>query len=268
MFIQISTLCLALTCCQAGVPSRDLFDATKKIKIAMYDFDKTIVRNSLGEDVLNKCKATLGGECSEAGQMEKTWNDMFTKNETLGKYYFNYGIQDDFVYYTAGNGKTRLDRLVLHLKRLQDKKIGLYMVSTSWEKVPAKEWANFIIAVFKSVGINKFFDADKVLTLDDPGPGIPADKGAVIEKKLKELSLRPDDAIFVDDSASNIKTAKGKVDTLWIQQRDGMDFSEMGHVETRAIGPMWCGTDTTSGATTASTAILFTSLTTISAMLC
>jgi hypothetical protein len=47
-----------------------------------------------------------------------------------------------------------------------------------------------------------YFTMETILPLADPGAGIAADKGAVVEGKLGELSLGASDAIFAHDSQS------------------------------------------------------------------
>ena len=54
------------------------------------------------------------------------------------------------------------------------------------------------------------FPTDHIFALADPGPGKSADKGALIKAHMAKHGILPHQALFADDSAGNIKSAKGK----------------------------------------------------------
>lgn len=72
--------------------------------------------------------------------------------------------------------------------------------------------------------------------MDDPGIGISADKGSLIEKTCheNEMNINRDECLFVDDSAGNMVSAVGKCDLLWIESKSGMDGSDFNYLETRS----------------------------------
>ena len=48
------------------------------------------------------------------------------------------------------------------------------------------------------------------MTLGDPGPGLPADKGSLIKKHMRLRGVSSAAAMLVDDSKSSMVSAKGK----------------------------------------------------------
>jgi hypothetical protein len=67
-----------------------------------------------------------------------------------------------------------------------------------------------------------YFPMETILPLADPGAGIAADKGAVVEGKLGELSLGASDAIFAHDSEGNfLSSVQGTLaaETVYVQPR-------------------------------------------------
>lgn len=67
--------------------------------------------------------------------------------------------------------------------------------------------------------------------------GITGDKGAVLREKMNELGIKQDQCIFADDKTGNLDSAKNDCDTLLIQERAGMDFTDIEYLEQRARLP-------------------------------
>ena len=115
------------------------------------------------------------------------------------------------------------------LKNLRSKSISVKIVSTSWYPITADQWQEYLYYVSNLLGLG--FVKEEILTLDDPGPGLSADKGAKIreDKNLEEGYL--DTAIFADDSSGNIKSALMVCNTLYIIKRKGLSFTDMSYIK-------------------------------------
>ena len=114
-----------------------------------------------------------------------------------------------------------------------------------------------IWAIIQYVEFEEYFPRDHILGLDDPGPGIQADKGSKLKEKLDELDMGIEKAecIFADDKLGNLNWAncngydadgdscddyggtRNYCDTLLIQEREGMDGTDMNYIEARGILP-------------------------------
>ena len=114
------------------------------------------------------------------------------------------------------------------LKNLRSKSISVKIVSTSWYPITADQWQEYLYYVSNLLGLG--FVKEEILTLDDPGPGLSADKGAKIreDKNLEEGYL--DTAIFADDSSGNIKSALMVCNTLYIIKRKGLSGRDMKYI--------------------------------------
>eukprot|EP01084_Bolivina_argentea_P314989 545629_1 len=206
-----------------GMPTRDLLDITTKTNVSFYDFDKTMTVFSWGGVIRDLCNASASLTCTNN-------EDMVTALDSLG---------DAEANVTAAMGGTdRINRLKEHFGRVMssDSTVeNIFILSTSWAPVPAEGWKNFIFRNFELAGLDTIFPKEKILTLDDPGPGEPADKGGEIETKLTALSLTAEKCIFSDDSSGNVASAAGKCDTNYLTARKGMDETDLNYVEARAI---------------------------------
>lgn len=120
-----------------------------------------------------------------------------------------------------------------------------------------------ISAVIAKVGLSDYFPDSQILGLDDPGPGIQADKGSELSAALDALDfdVSMDQCIFLDDKLGNLNWANCEgtdadgdscsdyggtrqiCDTLLIQEREGMDGTDMNYVEARGILPATSSTD-------------------------
>ena len=114
------------------------------------------------------------------------------------------------------------------LKNLRSKSISVKIVSTSWYPITADQWQEYLYYVSNLLGLG--FVKEEILTVDDPGPGLSADKGAKIreDKDLEEGYF--DTAMFADDSSGNIKSALMVCNTLYIIRRKGLSRSDMKYI--------------------------------------
>eukprot|EP01084_Bolivina_argentea_P272481 463948_1 len=176
-----------------GEVTNDLVELTVATKVAFFDFDKTTTIYGIGGTVLKECQggAEYGEDdttCSAVGELTTFFNNMANPTLTATM--------------ALGND-SRIARLKESYARAADDDStidNIYILSTSWKPVPAAEWASFIHEVFRLGGITEFVEAN-ILTLEDPGEGYTADKGAVLQAKLDELKITDQNAcIFSDDS--------------------------------------------------------------------
>ena len=118
--------------------------------------------------------------------------------------------------------------IVNFLKKLRSKSISVKIVSTSWYPITADQWQEYLYYVSNLLGLGFF--KEEILTVDDPGPGLSADKGAKIreDKNLEEGYL--DSAMFADDSSGNIKSALMVCNTLYLIERRGLSRRDMKYI--------------------------------------
>ena len=76
-------------------------------------------------------------------------------------------------------GPESLGRIKEFVNRLRSAGASVKIVSTSWYPVTEVQWKQYL---FNVTGLlNLGFSSDEILALADPGPGLSADKGAVIQ---------------------------------------------------------------------------------------
>mmetsp|Transcript_51854 Transcript_51854/g.46544 ORF Transcript_51854/g.46544 Transcript_51854/m.46544 type:complete len:281 (+) Transcript_51854:40-882(+) len=237
----------------AGEPSVQLVDLTSQTLTVFYDFDRTLLVESFGGKVLDRCYEIFNrsedvDDCAGSGEMIQAL-------ETF----------PDARIISAFGNETRLAQLKNHLDTLLSSSNALngglfYILSTSWEAVPALEWEKMIWEIIQIVELEDYFPRDNILGLDDPGPGIQADKGTKLQTKLASLDIdiTMSQCIFADDKLGNLNWAncegtdadgnscedyggdRAICDTLLIQEREGMDGTDMGYIEARGILPAVC----------------------------
>merc|ERR1711871_15021 len=108
----------------------------------------------------------------------------------------------------------------------------VFILSTSWWPVTAEQWRAYLLLCDSVTKLG--FDADHIIALGVKSPGKGADKGAAIQSKLQDLGVSPGQCLFADDASDNIQSATKKCDTLWVQQRRGLEESDMHFVMSRA----------------------------------
>ena len=121
------------------------------------------------------------------------------------------------------NGTDRLEKIKEFLGNLRifsDVKI----LSTSWYPITENQWKEYLFYVSDELKLG-FAYAD-ILTVADPGPGLSADKGAKIQTDAGKSKNYLKEAIFADDSWGNIKSARNVCQTLYINERKGLDSQD------------------------------------------
>ena len=101
-------------------------------------------------------------------------------------------------------------------------------MNPTWYPITADQWQEYLYYVSNLLGLGFF--KEEILTVDDPGPGLSADKGAKIreDKNLEEGYL--DSAMFADDSSGNIKSALMVCNTLYLIERRGLSRRDMKYI--------------------------------------
>ena len=116
------------------------------------------------------------------------------------------------------------------LEELRSKSITVKIVSTSWYPITADQWQEYLYHVSELLGLG--FLKEEILTVDDPGPGLSADKGKKIrEDKNVEPPIFLDTAMFADDSSGNIKSSIMVCNTLYIIERKGLSETDMKYIK-------------------------------------
>merc|ERR1719410_2441514 len=151
-----------------------------------YDFDRTFTITDFGTQIIALCDPFCSYErcnCDGPGELVAT-----LRNQNNA-----YQLVID-----ALGGEARKQMIANHLQKANQKCQKRFIVSTSYYNIPAKEWGDFIFTTFQVGGLGWLVPRDIVLTLDDPGEGIAADKGAVVAETLAGISLTAEYGIFMD----------------------------------------------------------------------
>eukprot|EP00483_Globobulimina_turgida_P000558 UN00558 len=248
--ILTSLSVFAISSVYAGEPSRDLFDVDVATTVAFFDFDRTLLIESLGGKVRDLClnlSINTSQGCSGEGDMVAAL-DAYA--DTVGR------VEQAF------GGEERIERLKAFFDRLLESgssipdETHLFVLSTSWEPIPSVQWEDMIFVVLETVGLDVYFSRARVLGLDDPGPGIQADKGSRAEAELVDLGITVmAECIFADDKLGNLNWAncdgfdadgdscddyggtRRICDGLLIQERAGLDGTDMNYFEARSRLP-------------------------------
>lgn len=220
-----SSLCVA----NAGVPSlRWISDAKEPVTHIYLDFDNTIVVDGFSEVVRNAfCKTEEYPDCF----CEPLCNDTMGLVTTLySGTTLNGTAFDPITDLTKSfGGPTRLQRIKSFIDRLRSRNGNVKIVSTSWAPVTEEQWLAYLLNVTSTFEFG--FNENTTLSLEDPGPGLSADKGEVIKSDMEMDEINFDGALFADDSANNIKSAKAVCNTLLLPKRVGLDGTDCAYME-------------------------------------
>ena len=116
----------------------------------------------------------------------------------------------------------------IFLAKLRSENISVKIVSTSWYPITADQWQEYLYYVSDLLGLG--FLKQEILTVDDPGPGLSADKGTKIQEDNQLEGGFFDNAIFADDSSGNIKSALMVCNTFYIIERKGLSRKDMKYI--------------------------------------
>ena len=128
-------------------------------------------------------------------------------------------------------GADRLETIKSFLKQLTGAGAKVKIVSTSWFPITENQWKEYLFYVSSELKLG--FLKDDILTVADPGPGLSADKGAKIQKDQKDAGGNGGylkQAIFADDSWGNIKSSRNVCQTLYINERKGLDVEDREYI--------------------------------------
>jgi len=127
----------------------------------------------------------------------------------------------------AFGGEARVAALHSHFALLRAANITMGIVSMNFTAVIKK-------ALDRIGTLGQFFGAESIIGRDSAiMRRNDNDKGAVISVLMKSNGMRFEQALFVDDSARNIKSAQGICSTLRVCARKGMDGANMRAIEQR-----------------------------------
>lgn len=225
---------------EAGIVTKPLREFTEKVDDVYLDFDETISTDKLSMHIRNIFCATTNSSicpCGKGGGIACDDPDAMVKaietlpNKGLPNITRSIGGEPKAGYMKIG----RQAAMKSWLGRLRKAINGrVFIMSTSWYPVSAIQWKNFILYVSKKVEFG--FDAEHVLSIADPGPGLASDKGSVIKANMKKTGATFEKAIFADDSAGNIKSAKDVCNTLHVSKRLGIDDTDRDYIEALVSG--------------------------------
>lgn len=66
----------------------------------------------------------------------------------------------------------------------------LWILSASWSPVPGKSWAGYLQYVWSKLGNSQTIPPRRIIGINDPGPGLAADKGAELKKICSSKEYR------------------------------------------------------------------------------
>jgi len=216
--------------------STPLANQAKKLRVVFWDFDKTITVGSFGDHYLTNCDPNCMNYTSYSCTCNATVNyfgDFYTSNYS-GKVLGGSGQALNGSDMRGLNGTDRRDRLLVTLQHLAGNGVDIRMLSTSWVWIRNDSWAYFLNEVMKDAGINGWFNTSNIMTLDDPGSGISADKGSKAKAYMDSKGWTGEEGILVDDSQGNIDSCAGKLGYLQIYPRTGFATDTLVWLEARS----------------------------------
>ena len=107
--------------------------------------------------------------------------------------------------------------------------VTVKIVSTSWYPITAAQWQEYLFYVSGILELG--FTKDEILAVDDPGPGLSADKGAKIREDNDGTNEFLNNAMFADDSTGNIKSSIMVCNTLYMAKRKGLDNYDFDYIK-------------------------------------
>ena len=122
----------------------------------------------------------------------------------------------------------RLEDIKGFLQDLKNAGATVKIVSTSWFPITENQWQEYLFYVSNELELG--FAKDDILTVADPGPGLSADKGAKIQMDAGVEGTYLNQTIFADDSWGNIKSARDVCQTLYINERKGLDLQDRAYL--------------------------------------
>ena len=115
------------------------------------------------------------------------------------------------------------------LADLRAKNVAVKIVSTSWYPITEAQWREYLFYVSETTGLG--FRREEILTLNDPGPGLSADKGQKIREDMGIEKGFVKTTMFADDSKSNIKAALEVCNSLYIIRRQGLEKKDLRYIK-------------------------------------
>lgn len=170
--------------------------AASSVQLVFYDFDQTISKLHLYE--------RLDG--GDTAALEK-----LTDHELIAVF----------------GGEDRVAALHTHFSLLRSANITMGIVSMNYVTVIKK-------ALDRIGRLGQFFCAESIIGRDsDIMRQANNNKGDVISQLMQRNGIGYDQALFVDDSAQNIKQAQGICSTMRVSAQRGMDAGNMRDIEQR-----------------------------------
>ena len=166
----------------AGPPALSA-TASQCLSFITIDFDGTIeADNKLAHDVF-----------SEATEIEKRTSLIEPYQRVKQAAGGVNGLVDKYF-----NGKTRVDSLRTGLEEARRQMGGnVVMLSASWDPTPANVWSAYLLQVLTDLKLG--FDEEHINAVDDPGPGISADKGNKFVDIAKNIHAEVKRGVHCDD---------------------------------------------------------------------
>lgn len=199
------------------------------LKVAFFDFDKTLTATSIGESVITDCDP----QCLNYSAP----SCLCSGPHALAQFLVDMPNNTEFAQGPAGfDGEDRITRMKQMFNSLKDQGVELRVLSTSWGLIKGAEWAAFILEFLKLGGFDGVFKLEQIIALDDPGEGVVGNKGQAAAEFLASQGWEQHNGMLLDDSHKNIDTCAGKVDWLWVVPAKGFARDVMEFMEKRAGG--------------------------------
>jgi len=164
------------------------------------DFDNTIVVDGFSEVVRNAfCKTEDYPDCF-CGELCNNTMGLVTALYS-GKALDGTSFDPVAKLTESFGGNERITRIKGFIDRLRSRNALVKIVSTSWAPVTEDQWKEYLINVTDTFHLG--FEDNSTISLEDPGPGLSANKGKVIKEDMIEDDVEFDGALFADDSTSN-----------------------------------------------------------------
>ena len=123
---------------------------------------------------------------------------------------------------SKGPSKVNQNTSIKHKNTIRS--IVVKILSTTWFPITENQWQEYLFYV--SNLLNLGFEKEDILAVEDPGPGIPANKGERIRVD-QNAKVFQGQVMFADDSTGSINSALNVSNLLWMKDRTGLGEEDM-----------------------------------------
>ena len=138
-------------------------------------------------------------------------------------FFYEYYKSNEELYASLG-GASRLPKIQNFLSDLRNRSIAVKILSTTWFPITENQWQEYLFYVTNLLNLG--FKKEDILAVEDPGPGLPANKGERIREDQNTKAFQ-NQVIFADESTGSINSALNVSNLLWMKEGTGLGEEDM-----------------------------------------